>query len=165
MNKLEERAARWLKEQGITEFEFLETRTPDFLLPDGSGYEVKRLVENRISLGTKQLTQLRRLPRAIILVFSDKQPAPVAIIPVDEIGELPCRWKEITISRTTHGMDDITAIDPEVWVYTRATAIRRGKRIAEYIMDWLRFAKEADESFGADAINILRERLQSGEDT
>jgi len=161
MNRLEEKAAIWLKEQGITEFEFLETRSPDFLLPDGSGYEVKRLFEKRIFVDLKQLRGLRQLPRATILVFTDNQPHPVAIIPVAEIGALPCHWKGITISRAPHGIDEVPTIDPEVWKYTRVASILEGKRVAEYIMDWLRLAHEAREKLGADAINIIRERLKN----
>jgi len=63
------------------------------------------------------------------------------------------------------GMDDIRTIDPQVWTYTRAAAILEGKHIAEYIIDWLRLAHEAREKLGADAIDILREKLQADEDT
>jgi len=90
MNSTEKKARAWIaKVDGLKEEEiiFNATKTPDFILPDGTKYEVKFLYKDKIILYPAQLKVLRKEPDITVLVFVRNSPAPVFTIPASEIIE------------------------------------------------------------------------------
>lgn len=87
MNEPEIRARRWIASTtGYDEAEIVHrmNRSPDFLTPDGQGYEVKSCKYRRISTWPSQWKQLKKLPKCKILVFG-KEDKPIAILDVSKI--------------------------------------------------------------------------------
>lgn len=83
MNATELTARRWLARQaGVAEEEvvFSSSRTPDFVMPDGSKYEVKRLYRDKIILYPSQVRALREQDDIIVIIFSDGNEKPTATI-------------------------------------------------------------------------------------
>lgn len=102
MNKSEKKGFNWLLTQGIPEVDitFQRNRTPDFVLKDGRSFEVKHLYKGKytkkIIFSTVQLKWLIEATNAKILVFSDGNTQPVAIIPVEKIRKKRV-WKGIKL--------------------------------------------------------------------
>jgi len=100
MNKTEEKALNWIlaKEniprEGVI---YQASRSPDFLLPDGRSYEVKRLYGNQIMLYRKQYEALRQYKDCKIIVFGEGD-SPVTIIPLVEIGSEGLLWGNIRVN-------------------------------------------------------------------
>jgi len=88
MNSTEAMARKWLaKGANIAEEEivFSSNSTPDFILPDGSEYEVKRLYRDKIILYPSQVNILREREEINVIVFGKDGEEPTAIIPAREI--------------------------------------------------------------------------------
>lgn len=58
-------------------------------------------------------------------------------------------------------VDQIRAADPELWKEVRAASLLKGGLVHEWIIDWLRFAVDAERSLGGNAISILHNHLHS----
>lgn len=58
-------------------------------------------------------------------------------------------------------VDQIRAVDPELWKEVRAASMLRGGLVHEWIIDWLRFAIDAEKTLGRNAISILNNHLHS----
>lgn len=90
MNITERAARKWLaRENGVREHEIIYNRTvtPDFKLPDGSLYEVKRLYGDKVIFYPTQIKALSRHPQCRILIFGKDSDSPVAIMPAGELGK------------------------------------------------------------------------------
>lgn len=90
MNVTERIALRWLsRHTGVPEHEIVYSpnSTPDFILPDGSLYEVKRLYGDKIIVYYSQVEALAEIPDTKVVVFSREGVEPVAIIPAGELVE------------------------------------------------------------------------------
>jgi len=93
MNKSEQKAYNWLLKQDVkpSDITFRGSRTPDFILADGRGFEVKRLYEGKnskkIIFSSRQFKSMEEAGNTQILVFSDAQEEPVAIIPLSAMEE------------------------------------------------------------------------------
>lgn len=88
MNKTEKLALSWLSETyGVSEsnIAFSSNTTPDFVLPDGQGFEVKRLYGDKIIIYPDQIKALEEDPRHTVLVFKADGKEPTAEIPVGEL--------------------------------------------------------------------------------
>lgn len=104
MNKTERKARKWLSgAKGFSEDEilFYPNRTPDFILPDGSKYEVKLLYKDKIILFPSQLRALEEQTDTLVAVFSRDGLEPMAIIPADEllsaVSDGTKRWQNIKL--------------------------------------------------------------------
>ena len=85
MNKTERRALRWLV--ATTNFRakdiiFRSHLSPDFLLPDGSGVEVKRFTSFNLNIPFTQWQQLKECHPCSIAVFKDSR-IPDIVIPFE----------------------------------------------------------------------------------
>ena len=58
-------------------------------------------------------------------------------------------------------VDQIRATDPELWKEVRAASLLKGELVHEWIIDWLRFAVDAEKRLGSNAITILHNHLHS----
>jgi len=122
MNSTERRALRWIAMKfGIegSSVTFSHTRTPDFTLPDGSEYEVKRLYGDKIIFFPSQLFALHNHVNAKVLVFRNGELGPTAIIPVNEVLEIieggRNAWHNVKIVLYEQNSLKIT-IRGEVWM-------------------------------------------------
>lgn len=57
--------------------------------------------------------------------------------------------------------DQIRAADPELWKEVRAASMLKGGLVHEWIIDWLRFAVDAERMLGRNAITTLHNHLHS----
>lgn len=89
MNQTERKAFNWLVKQGIPESEisFRVRKTPDFLIADGRGYEVKLLGDYGIYTTPKQLEELRE-KNPTILVFRSSDKEPMLVAPFNDVEKL-----------------------------------------------------------------------------
>lgn len=104
INKTEKLAQAWLSEtyniptDSIT---FSPTKTPDFVLPDGHGFEIKRLYGDKIIVYPSQIKALTTDTPCTILVFRSGSREPVAKIPAEEllsaINDGTRAWRNIKI--------------------------------------------------------------------
>ena len=88
MNATEKRARKWLSEtRGLSEDEiiFYSNKTPDFILPDGSKYEIKLLYKDKVILFPSQLKTLEEQPDITVLVFARSGLSPMTTIPAGEL--------------------------------------------------------------------------------
>lgn len=147
MNKTEAKAKRWLSRQSI-EVEFNNRRSPDFITPDGIGYEVKLLRQNTITFYPSQVQQLKELETCTILVFNDGD-APIIQIPFKELT-IPGYYGKIHIALVS--FDQVLApgqvpvrvsINEELWRWAKAQALLNNKTVGEIVEDALRKLKEA----------------------
>ena len=58
-------------------------------------------------------------------------------------------------------VDQIRAADPELWKEVRAASLLKGDLVHEWIIEWLRFAVDAEKRLGGNAITTLRNHLHS----
>ena len=97
MNKIEIVALEWLSRfTGFSkdDIKFSNNSSPDFLTPDGQGFEVKRCWGyhgNYFTIYNRQWQYLLEHPNCRILLFSDKN-LPDAIIPLSELPIGINRW-------------------------------------------------------------------------
>lgn len=86
MNITEKKAYAWLLAQGINHqnIHFQQRDSPDFILSDGQGFEVKRIRNSTIYLGKNQFNQLKAKKECKVLAYSEKDENPI-IIPTSEI--------------------------------------------------------------------------------
>ncbi len=120
MNITEFQARRWIaKAANVREDEirYSKTSTPDFTLPDGSTYEVKRLYGDKIIVYPSQLEALSYSPDTEILVFGVGDKDPVARIPTKELLECVdsgrTSWQNIRI--ITYGSPLRVVLGREEW--------------------------------------------------
>lgn len=104
MNATENKAREWLsRSQGLNRDKILyyPNRTPDFILPDGSKYEVKLLYKDKIILFPSQLKAFREQLDITVLVFARGSLGPMATIPVEElltaISNKVMKWQNINL--------------------------------------------------------------------
>lgn len=57
--------------------------------------------------------------------------------------------------------DQIRAADPELWKEVRAASLLKGALVHEWIVEWLRFAVDAEKTLGRNAITTLNKQLHS----
>ena len=57
--------------------------------------------------------------------------------------------------------DQIRTTDPELWKEVRAASLLKGGLVHEWIIDWLRFAIDAEKTLGRNAITTLHNHLHS----
>ena len=95
MNKTEQIALRWLTEHtGYSADDVLVSHniSPDFVLPDGRGFEVKQLHSQwGFTLYPRQWADLAKRRRCWYLLFNSGT-TPVAIIPTESIPLGSTRW-------------------------------------------------------------------------
>ena len=58
-------------------------------------------------------------------------------------------------------VDQVRTADPELWKEVRAASLLRGGLVHEWILDWLRFAVDAERMLGRKAISTLNNQLHS----
>lgn len=98
MNKTEAKAYNWLtdKFKGL-EIVFQRRINPDFIDSNGNGYEVKLLRGNAITFSEGQLEKLIKFGKVTIILMNDKNPEPIALIPIKELKDNPPYWKQYRI--------------------------------------------------------------------
>ena len=106
MNKIEERALKWIAETtgyGKGEIQFSNNSSPDFTLPDGRSFEVKysylkEKVKKRkhITIYPRQWAHLVTLTDCTILVFTQGD-KPEYVIPMSEIPVGTKTWRDVRI--------------------------------------------------------------------
>lgn len=98
MNRSEQVAHDWLLEQGVelSEIVFRARKTPDFIVGDGRGYEVKRLYGNTIRFSAGQVDKLLEYENAVVLVVDDE--AVVAEIEAAEFMDKPAKAGAFSVS-------------------------------------------------------------------
>ena len=58
-------------------------------------------------------------------------------------------------------VDQVRNADPELWKKVRAASLLRGGPVHEWIVEWLRFAVDADKVLGSNAIATLHNHIHS----
>ena len=85
LNKSEAQAYAWLqKKYKETEIVFRIRKNPDFVLADGSAYEVKRLYGQVIRFSEHQFEELKNMENVQVIVTSDDMKEPLCI-PMSEL--------------------------------------------------------------------------------
>lgn len=97
MNKTEIKGSNWLRRQGYQGFLFYCRQSPDFLTPDGKGFEIKLARNNTIVFFESQVQSLKGHPDVTIVVFDDTSDEPIALIPFREIPLKTSYWRNIHI--------------------------------------------------------------------
>lgn len=91
MNATERRAKKWLmRVKGYKDVIFQHSTSPDFICPDGKGFEVKPSRGYTIHLQSSQWKNLTAMDECYILIFNET-PEPIEIIPVKELNP-PQQW-------------------------------------------------------------------------
>ncbi len=104
MNSAERKALAWLcttKGYKESDIRFKNNDSPDFLTPDGQGFEVKRIhkpTANRrvINIYPRQWHRLLQMCNTFFLLWGDGD-SPEGIIPVNELPIGTKRWGSIVI--------------------------------------------------------------------
>lgn len=133
MNRTELKAMQWLLAQGEEPI-FQPRKSPDFICPDGKGFEVKLLRENTITFSASQFEILSSFENQLkILVFDDGD-EPLHIIPFEEIAEKPRYWKHIHIAIYDYeSPKTLRDLDSELYNQARADALKRGITIGDWM--------------------------------
>jgi len=93
MNVTEQKAYRWLEQHtGYSDLVFQQRRSPDFLAPDGTGYEVKKVRNGTILFTDAQWMSLQKHSRVKVVVFNDGS-EPLDIVDFAELPTPPSYWK------------------------------------------------------------------------
>jgi len=95
MNVTERRARQWLLKQYESVI-FRHNDSPDFIAPDGKGYEVKPFKGYTINLQATQWEKLIQSDKCFIIIFNEN-PEPLEIIPVKELKP-PQKWGRYQIN-------------------------------------------------------------------
>ena len=86
------------------------TISPDFILPDGTGYEVKTIYhQNKLYFSERQIKELKEYDKCYVLAYSFK-PYPVTIIDMKDIDNCEyiicvkpsCNYNTATLSKEMH---------------------------------------------------------------
>jgi len=94
----ETQAYLWLKAQGYKDITFTTQDSPDFIVEDGKGFEVKLIRANTLFFSTQQFRQLREFSNELeVLVFEEKNSQPIMIIPFSKIANGRTTYKNIRI--------------------------------------------------------------------
>ena len=144
MNATERKARKWLSDtRGLDEDKiiFYSNKTPDFILPDGSKFEVKFLYKDKIILFPTQLEVLGKQPDIKVLVFPRDGLHPMATIPADElmssINDGTMCWQNIKLVIFNKGLHPIQFyVPPETKVALDKyieTKYRKGTRVVSTI--------------------------------
>jgi hypothetical protein len=96
MNKTQERALKWLREQGHKDI-LIKQSSPCFFVKDKK-FDVKRLYGNQIIFYNNQYLQLKKHPETTILILRDNEQEPYLKINFKEIESLPKSHKGIEIN-------------------------------------------------------------------
>ena len=136
MNKTELKAFKWLQAQGKAPI-FQSHKSPDFVCPDGTGYEVKLKRENSITFSKTQIEPLKEFPGLVtVLVFNEGE-EPLFVIPFNELRDESHYWKHlrITVYDYRKYAQKITnrGIDPELYKQAKADAVLRDISIGQWI--------------------------------
>lgn len=102
MRPTESAAHCWLVSQGYApnEITFQYASSPDFVTPDGKGWEVKRPVCRVAFFGVRQIADLRRFEGdPSVLFWADGGTEPFAIAAFNELT-IPGKWNELTMRAT-----------------------------------------------------------------
>ena len=92
MSEAERRACIWLASTMDCELDairFQYRASPDFILPDGRGFEVKLLLKKHgrtFVVGQRQLELLRNQPSCWLLLWRKEGDSPEAMIPTTEMN-------------------------------------------------------------------------------
>lgn len=120
MNTTEKIAHLWLAEAkglNMDEVIFSSNKTPDFILPDGSKYEIKLLYKDKIILFPSQVEVLKEQQDIMVLVFARNSRSPMAAIPAGEIVDAVdtgvMRWKNIKLVVFSKGLHKTQVYLPE----------------------------------------------------
>ncbi len=102
MNATQSAAWSWLIRKGNDpeDLHFQRRRTPDFIHADGRSWEVKLVRNNAVALAKSQVTQLKKLPKTVLLLWEMDGKQPVAQIKYLSISP-PCR----------HGLYQFSVVD------------------------------------------------------
>jgi hypothetical protein len=108
MNKTEAKALRWIAEQTGFETEeiaYSKNRSPDFITPDGYGYEVKQIAQQHrvksIVLSPEQWRQLDGIPNCFLLLFEDDD-EPSLVIKTTFLSCGENRFNDVKITCTVY---------------------------------------------------------------
>lgn len=93
MNKTEVKAKHWLEKQGYKNIIFQNRRSPDFLVSEGIGFEVKFVRRNTVTFSRRQWHQLHEHPNVKILFWADGD-EPLHIVPIGKLQEPPSYWHQ-----------------------------------------------------------------------
>lgn len=88
MNNTELKAYNWLITQGYKESEIIkQKKSPDFIINNSIGYEIKLVYGKTICFHTKQFNFLKSQPNIIVLVFNKKSDIPISSIPTIDLED------------------------------------------------------------------------------
>jgi hypothetical protein len=101
MNHIEARALNWIAANTgykPSEIEFSNNDSPDFITPDGRGFEVKHYMpgDRCINIYPRQWPKLLQANKCVILIFGELS-HPEAIIPMTELPIGIKRWGKFRI--------------------------------------------------------------------
>jgi hypothetical protein len=87
MNQTETKAFNWLITQGYAATDIIEQKrkSPDFIMRDGTGYEVKLVYGKTIWFHIEQFELLKRQKNTTILVFNKIDDIPILILPATDL--------------------------------------------------------------------------------
>ena len=100
MNQLEKKALGWLSDRfniSRLDIQFRFKDSPDFIMPDGTGFEVKRLFHGRIAFYGGQWGKLVDYGNCYILTFND-DPQPCHVISMSQLPVGIKKWQDVNIS-------------------------------------------------------------------
>ena len=99
MNDTETKAREWLMAScgyRPEDIVFRSSISPDFILADGIGLEVKRVLGKTLSISEHQWSSLKRCEFCLIAIFDKSCSVPKALIPVAGLDP-PAAWGEYTL--------------------------------------------------------------------
>ena len=96
MNIYEKRALKWISLHTgypIKNIKFSNNTSPDFTLPDGTGYEVKKSQKKWLIFSNRQWDKLANNSNYFLLIFTSKD-FPDCVISLSELGAKPKTYKD-----------------------------------------------------------------------
>ena len=106
MNQTETKAHAWLQAQGKGDLRFQPRRSPDFVAPDGRGYEVKLVREGAIVFTAAQVEAIKGSGLEVdVLIYDGGSPQPAHVVAFSELS-IPGRWgpyRLITVDMSRYG--------------------------------------------------------------
>jgi len=93
MNITEQKAYKWLvRQMGYSDLTFQSRKSPDFLAPDGVGYEVKKVRNGTIVFTDVQWLSLQNHPDVKVVIF-DGGDEPLDVVNFGMLSTPPSHWK------------------------------------------------------------------------
>lgn len=103
MNKTELKAYKWIKKTYPKEkITINEKSSPDFKLSNGLSFEIKKLINNSITIDRNQFKILEKIKNCKIAIFSDKNNKPISITDISKIKSSTTKINKINIHWTNN---------------------------------------------------------------